>query len=124
MISAASSTPLSLTPANFQAIIAQMIGAAAPLLVSGGAAATTNANHAFAQFLQDVDNVNKMVTSGQMSSADGQYCIDQYKISLQSELLMVQGLGLIAVQNAINAALNVLNTVISATLAAAKLAIL
>jgi hypothetical protein len=118
MASATSSSPLTLSSSDFQNLINAMLGAAAPNLVNGGANATSYATHEFTQFVQDVDNVNKMVAAGDITADDGQFNIDQYKLSMQSVLITVQGLSLIAIQNAINAALNVLNTAIQATLSA------
>lgn len=95
-----------------------MLNAAAPNLVAGGQIATTFAMHEFSQFIRDIDNVNDAVASGKMTATDGQYCINQYHLSMQAALITVQGLSLIAAQNAINAALSVLNNAIAATLSA------
>ena len=90
--------------------------AAAGSLVAGGQAAADYASHEFQQFAEDVDHIQDMLQAGTITQQDAQYYVNLQKSSMQAVLLTVQGLGMIAVQNAINAALAVLTTALGAAL--------
>jgi hypothetical protein len=82
-------------------------------------AASEYASHECAQFIEDIEHVQTMAEEGTISAAEAQALVDQHKLSMQAVLLCVEGLGVVAVQNAINAALQVLNAAITAALGAA-----
>ncbi len=60
-----------------------------------------------------------MVEEGKVTDQEAQYLVDQYELSMKSVLLTIEGLGLIATQNAINAAIDVLNSALNTALGAA-----
>ncbi|MGA2445815.1 MAG: hypothetical protein ABSG50_10360 [Opitutaceae bacterium] len=95
---------------------ANMANAASGALVAGGKAAMDYATHEFQQFAEDVDHIQDMLAAGTISPQDAQYYVNLQKMSMQSVLLTIQGLGVLAVQSAITAALGVLSTAIGAAL--------
>ena len=97
----------------------QMLQASAGALLKGGKQASEYASHEYAQFIEDIEHVQTMAEEETISAAEAQALVDQHKLSMQAVLLCVEGLGVIAVQNAINAALQVLNAAISTALGTA-----
>ena len=93
-----------------------MLNAAAPALLKGGQAATDFAAHEFTQYAEDLDHIQQMVTANTLTEAQGQYYVDRRKLSMNSVLLTIEGLALIDVQNAVNAALNALLGVVGGAL--------
>jgi predicted ATP-grasp superfamily ATP-dependent carboligase len=100
-------------------VASDMLQASASSLIKGGEQASEYASHEYAQFIEDIEHVQTMAEQGTISAAEAQALVDQHKMSMQAVLLCVEGLGVIAVQNAINAALQVLNTAIAAALGTA-----
>jgi hypothetical protein len=100
-------------------VVSDMLQASASSLVKGGTQASEYASHEYAQFIDDIEHVQTMAEQGTITPAEAQALVDQHKMSMQAVLLCIEGLGVIAVQNAINAALQVLNTAISVALGAA-----
>ena len=100
-------------------VASDMLQASAGALVKGGEQASEYASHEYAQFIEDIEHVQTMAEEGTISAAEAQALVDQHKMSMQAVLLCVEGLGVVAVQNAINAALKVLNTAIAAALGTA-----
>jgi hypothetical protein len=100
-------------------VASDMLQASASDLVKGGEQASEYASHEYAQFIEDIEHVQTMAEEGTITAAEAQALVDQYKLSMQAVLLCIEGLGVIAVQNAINAALQVLNDAIAAALGAA-----
>jgi hypothetical protein len=96
-----------------------MLQASASSLIKGGTQASEYASHEYAQFIEDIEHVQTMAEEGTITAAEAQALVDQYKLSMQAVLLCIEGLGVIAVQNAINAALQVLNDAIAAALGTA-----
>ena len=103
---------------DVKTVLVDMVEAAQPHLTKGGAKASSFASHEFAQYIKDIQHVDEMVEKGQLTPTEAQFLVDQYKLSMQAVLLTVEGLGVIAVQGAINAALTVLNNALSAALGA------
>ena len=100
-------------------VASDMLQASASALIKGGKQASEYASHEYAQFIGDIEHVQTMAEEGTITAAEAQALVDQHKLSMQAVLLCVEGLGVIAVQNAINAALQVLNDAITAALGAA-----
>lgn len=103
----------------------KMCAAAAGPLQSGGQQAADYASHEFEQFIEDLDHIQDLLSDPdpkkRISQEDAQYYTDLQKSSMKAVLLTIQGLGVIAVQNAINAALAVLTTTLAAALKVALL---
>jgi hypothetical protein len=100
-------------------VVSDMLQASSAALIKGGQQASEYASHEYAQFIDDIEHVQTMAEQGTITAAEAQALVDQHKMSMQAVLLCVEGLGVIAVQNAINAALKVLNDAIAAALGAA-----
>ena len=104
---------------NINKVASDMLQASASSLVKGGEQASEYASHEYAQFIEDIEHVQTMADEGTITAAEAQALVDQYKMSMQAVLLCIEGLGVIAVQNAINAALKVLNNALAAALGTA-----
>jgi threonine dehydratase len=100
-------------------VVSDMVQASANALIKGGRQATEFATHEYAQFIQDIEHIQTMAEQGTITEETAQSLVEQHKLSMQAVLLTIEGLGLIAVQNAINAALKVLNDALAAALGAA-----
>ncbi|HKB92014.1 MAG TPA: hypothetical protein VKC60_15970 [Opitutaceae bacterium] len=87
-----------------------MYNAAAQSLMKGGKVACEFAQHEFTQYSEDLNQLQKMVSDGTLTAEQGQYYADRRKLAMNSTLLTIDGLGLIDVQNAVNAALAVLTS--------------
>jgi len=96
-----------------------MLQAALPHLAKGGQLACSFASHEFQQYVINVEHVQHMVEEGKIQAQEAQFIIDQYKLSMETVLLTIEGLGLIATQKAINAAIDVLNGALNAALGTA-----
>lgn len=100
-------------------VVGDMVQAASGSLIQGGGQATEYATHEYAQFIIDIEHIQTMVEQGAISDEVAQSLVKQHELSMQAVLLTVEGLGIIAVQNAINAALYVLNKALMAALGTA-----
>jgi hypothetical protein len=100
-------------------VVSDMLQASANALIKGGRQAAEFATHEYAQFIRDIEHIQTMAEEGTITAETAQALVEQHKFSMQAVLLAVEGLSLIAVQNAINAALKVLNDALTAALGAA-----
>ncbi len=100
-------------------VVNDMLQASASSLIKGGEQASEYASHEYTQFIGDIEHVQTMAEEGTITAAEAQALVDQDKLSMQAVLLCIEGLGVIAVQNAINAALQVLNAAIASVLGTA-----
>ena len=100
-------------------VVNEMLQAALPYLSKGGQQASSYASHEFQQYIVNVEHVQNMAEEGKVTDQEAQYLVDQYKLSMRAVLLAIEGLGVIAAQNAINAAIDVLNSALNAALGAA-----
>ncbi len=90
-------------------VVSAMMQASASALVKGGQKASEYATHEYMGFIADIEHVQAMAEKGTISQAEAQAVVDQHKLSMQAVLVTVEGLSLIAVQEAINAAISALN---------------
>ena len=97
-------------------IVGDMVQASAGALAKGGSQATQYASHEYEQFVLDIEHVQTMAEQKTITDEVAQALVNQHKLSMQAVFLTVEGLGVIAAQNAINAALNVLNNALMAAL--------
>ncbi len=100
-------------------VVNDMLQAALPHLAKGGRQASAFASHEFQQYIANVEHVQTMVEQGKVTDQEAQFLVDQYKASMKAVLLAVEGLGLVAAQNAINAAIDTLNGALNSALGAA-----
>ncbi len=103
-------------PIDTDKVVKDMVQAASGALVKGGQQATDYASHEFEKFIADLDHIQDLLEKGKISAEDAQYYADLQKSSMKAVLLTIQGLGVIAVQNAVNAALAVLTAALGAAL--------
>lgn len=97
----------------------EMLQAALPALAKGGQKASAYALHEFQQHIINLQHVQTLTEEEKITPQEAQFLTDQYKLSMQAILLTVEGLGIISVQQAINAAIDVLNNAIKASIGAA-----
>jgi hypothetical protein len=100
-------------------VVGNMVQASSDSLIKGGRQAVDFATHEYAQFIRDIEYIQTMAEKGTITDEMAQALVEQHKLSMQEVLLTVEGLGLITAQNAINAALQVLNNVLTTSLGAA-----
>lgn len=91
----------------------QMVGAAEKSLGGQWPAISTLATSSLKTLAQNFVDVEEMLASGAIVKAQAQLMIDMQKNSLQIVLLSEAGLGLLAAQAAINAALDVVRTAVN-----------
>ena len=94
---------------NISKVVTDMLQAALPFLSKGGQKASSYATHEFQQYIINLQHIQDLTEKGKITSEEAQFLADQYKMSMQAVLLAIEGLGVIAVQQAINAAIDVLN---------------
>ena len=94
---------------NISKVVTDMLKAALPFLSKGGQKASSYATHEFQQYIINLQHIQDLTEEGEIASDEAQFLVDQYKMSMQAVLLAVEGLGVIAVQQAINAAIDVLS---------------
>ena len=100
-------------------VVSAMVQASATALVKGGQKATEYASHEYQGFIADLEHVQAMFEKGAISQAEAQSLVDQHKLSMQAVLVAIEGLSLIAVQEAINAAMRALNDALKDALGSA-----
>jgi hypothetical protein len=104
---------------NIGKVVSDMVQASSKNLSGGGNQAQEYAAHEYTQFIEDIEHVQNMAEQGSITDEVAQYLVDQHRLSMQAVLLTIKGLKLIAVQNAVNAALKVLNAALQAALGGA-----
>ena len=104
-------------------VVNDMINASSGALANGGQQAAEYATHEYELFISDIEHVQTMAEQGTISEEEAQFLVNQHKSSMQSVLLTVEGLEIIAVQNAINAALAVLSAALSTAVQGLKFAL-
>lgn len=105
---------------NMAQVVNDMLQAALPHLAKGGRQASEFASHEFQKYIIDIEHIQSMVEENKVTGEEAQFLVDQYKLSMKAVLLTVEGLGVMAVQKGINAALDVLNKALSTALGAAS----
>lgn len=105
---------------DIKQVVSDMLQASAKFLLKGGEKATAYAAHEYSNFILDLEHVQTMAENKEINEEEAKYLVMQHKLSMQAVLLCVEGLGIIAVQNAINAAIEVLNLALKAALGSVK----
>lgn len=100
-------------------VVNDMLQVALPHLSKGGQQASAFASHEFQQYIINIEHIQTMAEEGNVTDQEAQFLVDQYKMSMKAVLLTVEGLGAIATQKAINAAIDVLNSALNTALGAA-----
>ncbi len=90
-----------------------MLTAAAKPLQQSWPKAKDYAETEFQKYLIQVQHIEQMKTDGTISEDEARFLLDMQKHSMRSVLLTIEGLGLLAVEAAINAALDVVRDAIN-----------
>ncbi|MBV8275596.1 MAG: hypothetical protein JO170_10125 [Verrucomicrobia bacterium] len=81
--------------------------------------ATALVQHQFSQYIEDLENLQDSINDGTVSPALAQNVVDSEKASLDAAIQAATGLRLVAVQNAVNTALKVLEQILGTALSSA-----
>ncbi|HVP50018.1 MAG TPA: hypothetical protein VMT56_02225 [Candidatus Bathyarchaeia archaeon] len=96
------------------ALAQQMLAAALPVLKTHAIDAESFASVEFKKIADTVASIEVMLHAGQINDQQAQLLFDMQKSASRSVLLTVKGLSLLAAEEAINAALAVVRTVVNA----------
>lgn len=97
-------------------LAAQMLGAALPLLKRDAADAESFAKTEFLKIAQTIVGIGEQKASGQITPEIASLLLDMQTIASRNVLLTLKGLGLLAVEDAINAALGVIKDAVNTAL--------
>jgi subtilase family serine protease len=100
----------------------QMLGAALPILEKDAEDAKSFAQTEFTKIAQTIVSIGEQLAAGQINQAQAVLLLDMQKSASRSVLLALQGLALLAVEAAINAALGVVKTAVNTAIGFALIA--
>jgi hypothetical protein len=100
-------------PLDAGALASQMLGAALPILKKNAEDAQSFAQIEFTKIAQTIASIQEMLAAGQINQQQATLLLDMQKSASRSVLLTVRGLALLAAEEAINAALNVIKGVVN-----------
>jgi hypothetical protein len=94
-------------------LASQMLGAALPILQKDTQDAKSFATTEFTKIAQTIASIAEQLAGGEINQAQAVLYLNMQKNASQTVLLSLQGLGLLAVEAAINAALGVIKTTVN-----------
>lgn len=97
-------------------LASQMLAAALPMLKQDAANAESFAKGEFQKIAQTIVSIEEQQASGEVDQAEASLFLDMQKNASKSVLLALKGMALLAVENAINAALGAIKAVVNSTL--------
>lgn len=97
---------------NVSQLASQMLGAAVPLLEKESGAASF-AKTEFLKIAQTMEGINEQKAAGQINPEQASLLLDMQTLASRNVLLTLKGLDLLAVENAINAALSAVKDVVN-----------
>jgi hypothetical protein len=100
----------------------QMLGAALPILKKDASDAESFAKTEFTKIAQTIVSIGEQVAAGQIDQQQASLLLDMQTSASRNVLLTLKGLALLAVQEAINAALSVVKTAVNTALGFALIA--
>jgi hypothetical protein len=100
----------------------QMLGAALPILKKDAQEAEAFAKLEFTKIAQTIIAIGEQVVSGQINQQQAGLLLDMQTSASRNVLLTLKGLALLAVEAAINAALNVVKSTVNTALGFALIA--
>lgn len=103
-------------------LASQMLGAALPILKKDAADAESFAKTEFTKIAQTIVAIGEQLAAGQINSQQAGLLLDMQKSASRNVLLTLQGLALLAVEAAVNAALAVVKTAVNTALGVALIA--
>ncbi len=107
---------------DVDALASQMLAAALPILKKDASDAEAFAKMEFTKIAHTIVSVGEALAAGQINEQQAALLLDMQKSASRSVLLTLQGLALLAVEAAINAALSVVKTAVNAALGVALIA--
>jgi hypothetical protein len=103
-------------------LASQMLGAALPILKRDAQEAESFAKTEFTKIAQTIVSIGEQVAAGQIDEQQAGLLLDMQTSASRNVLLTLQGLALLAVEEAINAALAVVKTAVNMALGFALIA--
>lgn len=101
---------------NVQEILEQMLNAAQGVLKDHWVEAKPFAEQELKALAENLQLIGKLKLEGNISEEQAKYYLEIQKSSVRIVLLTIEGLGILAVENAINAALDVIRTTVNTVL--------
>lgn len=106
---------------NIDDLLEKMLGAVKTSLGASWPAISALATTSIKALAQNFIDIEKMLADGQINQSQAVLLTDMQKNALQTVLLSEEGLGLLAVEAAINAAIGVVKDVVNAAIGIALL---
>ena len=100
-------------PVDVGTLASQMLGAALPILKKDASDAESFAKTEFTKIAQTIVSIGQQVANGQINQQQAGLLLDMQTSASRNVLLTLQGLALLAVEEAINAALAVVKTAVN-----------
>jgi hypothetical protein len=94
-------------------LASQMLGAALPILQKDAQDAKSFATTEFTKIAQTIASIAQQLAGGEINQAQAVLYLNMQKNASQTVLLSLQGLGLLAVEAAINAALGIIKATVN-----------
>jgi len=94
----------------------QMLGAALPILKKNAQDAESFAKTEFTKIAQTIVSIGEQLAAGQINQQQAGLLLDMQSSASRSVLLCLQGLSLLMAEEAVNAALSVVKTVVNTAL--------
>jgi hypothetical protein len=97
-------------------LASQMLGAALPILTKGAKDAESFAKTQFTKIAQTMVSLGEQLATGQVTQEQARLFLNMQTSASRTVLLALQGLALVTVEEAINAALNVVKGAVNGAL--------
>src|ERR1700758_4814040 len=97
-------------------LASQMLSAALPVLTKGAKDAEAFAKTEFTKIAQTIVSVGEQVAAGQINQRQAGLLLDMQTSASRNVILCLEGLALLTVEEAINAALDVVKTAVNTAL--------
>lgn len=98
---------------NVQDLASQMLAAALPILKGGAEEAASFAEMEFAKVAQTIVSIEAQLALGHINEQQAELLLDMQTHASRAVLLTLEGLALLTVESAINAALEVVKTAVN-----------
>jgi len=106
---------------DVQGLVTQMLAVAVPLLKKDAEDAESFAKIEFTKIAQTIVSIGDLFATKQINQQQSVLLLNMQKLASQNVLLTLQGLGLLAVEAAVNAALGVIKTAVNTAIGFALL---
>lgn len=101
---------------DIQGLAQQMLSAALPILKQGAQDVESFAKVEFTKIAQTIASIGEQLAEGQINQIQASLLLDMQKSASRNVLLTLEGLSLLSVEQAINAALGVVKTTVNTAL--------